>query len=121
MLTKVHPAIIILILTLISGFCDSLGFTHAARMWQGPSLVFSEAIRSAVGFATGIAIYWITVRHLREAGIVTAEIQTLLWFGSTILGVAVLSGRSFSWRPVDQAVAVMVLVGIGWLIFHTDG
>lgn len=121
MLTGVHPTIIILILTLISSLCDSLGFLHAARMWQGTSLVISEALRSAVGFAAGIIIYWITVRHLNAAGIVAAEIQTLLWFGTTLLGVAVLSGRFLSWRSVDQAVAFMVLVGICWLIFRTEG
>jgi hypothetical protein len=121
MLTRVHPIIIILILSLISGFCDSMGFMHSARMWRGTSLIISEALYSAIGFATGIASYWIMVRYLTEAGIVAAEIQTLLWFGTTLLGVAVLSGHFLSWHFADQAIGFMVLVGIGWLIFRTGG
>jgi len=121
MLAQAQPTIIILILTLISGFCDSLGFAHAARMWQGGTLILHEALRSASGFAAGITIYWITVRYLNQAGIVDVEVQTLLWFGTTLIGVAVLSGRFLHWRPIDQAVALAVLAGIGWLLLRTEG
>jgi hypothetical protein len=121
MLAQAQPTIIILILTLISGFCDSLGFAHAARMWQGGTLVIPEALRSATGFAAGITIYWVTVRYLNQAGIVDVEIQTLLWFGTTLIGVALLSGRFLQWRPIDQAVALAVLLGIGWLLLRTEG
>jgi len=121
MLVQAQPTIVILILTLISGFCDSLGFTHAARMWQGGTLILREALHSAAGFALGISTYWIAVRHLNQAGIVDVEIQTLLWFGTTLIGVAVLSGRFLQWRPIDQAVGLAVLVGIGWLLLRTEG
>jgi hypothetical protein len=45
-----------------------------------------------------------------------AEIQTLLWFGITIIGVAVLRGRFFSWPSGDQVVAVGVMAGLAWLL-----
>lgn len=121
MLAQAQPTIVILTLTLISGFCDSLGFAHAARMWQGGTLVLHEALRSASGFAAGITIYWITVRYLNQAGIVDVEVQTLLWFGTTLIGVAVLSGRFLQWRSIDQAVAFAVLAGIGWLLLRNEG
>jgi hypothetical protein len=121
MLAQVQPTLIILTLTLISGFCDSLGFTHASRMWQGSTLIVHEALHSAAGFALGISIYWIAVRHLNQAGIVAVEIQTLLWFGTTLIGVAALSGRFLQWRSIDQAVGIAVLVGIGWLLLRTEG
>ena len=121
MWAQVQPILIILTLTLISGFCDSLGFTHASQMWHGSILIVREALHSAAGFALGISIYWITVRHLNQAGIVAVEIQTLLWFGTTLKSVAMLSGRFFQWRPIDQAVGIAVLVGIGWLLLQTEG
>ena len=79
--------------TLASGVFDAMAFTHSARMWQEDRLVWSETVKAAGAFATGITLYWIAVRYLTEAGVVSAEIQTLVWFGVTIVGVALLGGR----------------------------
>jgi hypothetical protein len=99
-----------------SAIFDSFGFAHAASMWRGGSLVWSELAKSAVGFLVGMFLYWGAVRYLGQAGIVMAEIQTLLWFGITIIGVAVLRGRFFSWPSGDQVVAVGVMAGLAWLL-----
>jgi hypothetical protein len=85
-------------------------------MWRGGSLVWSELARSAGGFLVGMVMYWCAVRYLGEAGIVTAEIQTLLWFVITIVGVAVLRGRFFAWPASDQVVAFGVMAGLAWLL-----
>lgn len=103
-------------LTLASGLGDAHGFVHASRMWVEGRLVWSEFARSAVGFGIGIGSYWIAVRDLARAGVLTPEVQTLLWFGVTIVGVAAVSGRFFAWRALDQAVAAFVLAGLGWLL-----
>lgn len=103
-------------LTLISGLCDSYGFTHAANVWQDGRLIGREIARSAGGFVGGISLYWVAVRYLNAVGIASAELQTLLWFGTTLIGVALLSGRFLQWRTVDQLIAVAILVGIGWLL-----
>jgi hypothetical protein len=34
----------------------------------------------------------------------------------TIVGVAIVSGRFLAWRVGDQALAVAVLAGLGWLL-----
>jgi hypothetical protein len=105
--------------TIASGLLDSLAFTHAAGMWKDGRLVWIEATKSAASFLLGMTMYWGAVRYLSEAGIVFAEIQALLWFSVTIVGVAVLGGRFFHWPPLEQLVAVGVLFGLGWLMART--
>ena len=109
-------SVLITAFTVASGIFDSLAFTYAATIWQNGRLVWAQAAKSGVTFFLGIAMYWMAIRYLSEAGIVMPEIQTLLWFGVTIVGVAVLGGGFLSWQLVDQVVAVGVMVGIGFLI-----
>ena len=105
--------------TIASGIFDALGLTYAAQMWQGGKPVWSEAAKSAGSFVVGITMYWGAVRYLHQAGIVTAELQTLIWFGVTIIGVAVLGGRFPHWQLLDQIIAINVLASLGWLITRT--
>ena len=105
--------------TIASGVFDALAFSYAARMWKEGRLVAGEATKAAGSFTIGIALYFVAVRYLSEAGVVFAEIQTLLWFGVTIIGVAVLQGRFFQWQVAEQVVAVSVFLGLGWLISRT--
>jgi hypothetical protein len=119
MLELLRLFLLVIGLTFISGLCDSYGFTHAANVWRDGKLVEREVVHSAGGFAMGISLYWVAIRYLSEAGIVTAELQTLLWFGTTSIGLALLSGRFLQWRTMDQMIAVFVLFGIGWLLYRT--
>lgn len=105
--------------TIASGVFDSLAFTHAASMWKEGRLIWIEAAKSASSFLVGMTLYCVAVRYLSEAGIIQAEIQTLLWFVITMVGVAVLGGRFFHWQLLEQVVAVNVLLGLGWLISRT--
>jgi hypothetical protein len=52
-------------------------------------------------------------------GVTSAEIQTAVWFAMTIIGVVLFSGRLFTWPRVEQIVAALVLVGLGWLLVRT--
>lgn len=119
-MSKHFPALsVVLMLTVLSGFCDAQGFVHAAKVWDGPKLVPISLLKSAAGFATGITAYWISVRYLNRVGSFSPEFQTLLWFGVTLVGVAVASRRFLSWSTIDQTVGGAVLVGIGWLFART--
>ncbi len=106
--------------TVVSGLLDALAFSYAAGMWRDGRLVVSEAGKSASSFVLGMAMYFGAVRYLGEAGVVRAEIQTLIWFGVTIIGVAILHGRFFQWNPLEHIVAVNVVLGLGWLISRTS-
>lgn len=115
------PIILIIIFTLVSGFGDAQGFIHAGKIWQEGRFVWSEAIKSALGFQFGVLSFWFALRYLGQFGVFSTEIQTLLWFAVTMIGVAALSGQFLQWQRIDQAVSMGVLLGIGWLLFRTGG
>lgn len=109
----------VVVFTLLCGLGDALGFVHASRTWQDGRFAWTEAAKSALGFQFGVVMYWLALRELSAWGVVSAEAQTLVWFGATIIGVAALSGQLLRWHPADQAVGLLVLAGIGWLLFRT--
>jgi hypothetical protein len=45
--------------------------------------------------------------------------MTAVWFAMTIVGVVIFSGRFFAWPRLEQFVAVLVLVSLGWLLVRT--
>lgn len=104
--------------TLVSGVGDSLGFIHAAKMWRGGDLIISELCKSALGFSIGVSSYWFAAKYLTEFGVLSPEIQTLAWFGVTMVGVAFTSGKFLQWQTIDQIMAGVVLLGIAWLLFR---
>lgn len=112
---------LIVVLTLLSGWGDSQGFLHASNIWLGGKLVWSEFIKSALGFSLGLGMYWICIRFLQEFRIVSPEMQTLGWFTVTIVGVALFSGKFLQWHFIDQIVGIAILLGIGWLLYRTAG
>lgn len=109
---------LIILFTTLSGYGDARGFIHASRIWQDGKFIWQEALRSAVGFQFGVLMFWIALRYLGRFGVIGAEVQTLIWFGVTIIGVAALSGRFLRWGHAEQAVALLVLAGIGWLLYR---
>jgi len=115
-----YTVALLIVIILLSGLADSQGFIHASKMWVSGRLVWAELLKSGLGFGFGIVTFWIAVRYMREVGIVSAEIQTMLWFGTAIIGVAIASGHFLQWKPLDQLVALGVVTGIGWLLVRTS-
>jgi hypothetical protein len=113
--------LIIIVISVLSGLADSQGFIHASKIWANNKLVWNEVGKSALGFAVGITLYWIVLKYMNAAGIVAPEIQTLIWFSITILGVAVISRSFFRWQTIDQLVGIAVLAGVAWLMVRTGG
>ena len=118
---QVILAALLITLTLLSGFADAQGFVHASKMWVDGNLVWLEVLKSALGFGLGILTYWICVRFLRELGILSPEIQTVIWFTVTIIGVAIASGKFLHWRITEQIVAIIVILGVAWLMIRASG
>lgn len=119
MADQIRPLLMIVALTTISGLCDAQGVLHAARVWQDGRLIWREVLFSAVGFGFGIGLYWLVVRYMQMLGINAPEIQTLIWFGVMVVGVALISGAFFRWQVTDQMIGVAVLIGIVWLSIRT--
>lgn len=105
-------------LTLLSGFGDAQGFLHAANIWSNGKLNGEALGKSALGFGVGIITYWLIIRYLQRVGIVSPELQTILWFSATIIGIALLSGKFLIWQRIDQVIAILVVLGVGWLLFR---
>jgi hypothetical protein len=114
-LDNVLSIAIVVALTVVSGIADAFGGLHASRVWRDNAIDVRELGLSAIGFAIGIGVYYIAVRFMRQAGIVTPEIQTTLWFIVMVVGLAILNGAFLRWELVDQVVAIAVIAGIGWL------
>lgn len=116
----IMPSAVVIALCCASGMADAQGFVHASRMWSGDRFVWPELARSAAGFCIGISLYWVSVRYMQRIGLEAPEIQTMIWFAATIIGVAIAGGRFGSWPLVDQAVAGTVIAGLGWLLAQSS-
>jgi NhaP-type Na+/H+ or K+/H+ antiporter len=116
----IAPSAAAFLLCCISGFADAQGFVHASRVWAADRFVWPELARSALGFAAGISAYWLSVRFMQRVGIDGADIQTVIWFAVTIIGVAIAGGRFGKWPLVDQVVAGAVIAGLAWLLVRSS-
>jgi hypothetical protein len=118
-----HPIVLSLVTSLFmiaSGVLDSLAFTYSAGIWREGKLIWSEAAKAGLAFSLGITMYWGGLRYLAAFGVSMPEIQTLLWFATTIIGVTVLGGRFLQWPALDQFIAINGLASLGWLIVRTS-
>lgn len=58
---KVGTALLILVLTLLSGFGDAQGFLHSARVWAQGKPVWEEVMKATLGYILGILMYWLAI------------------------------------------------------------
>ena len=105
-------------LTAVTGLADSQGFVHAARIWDDGRWVWREAWLSSIGFAVGVVSYWVVVRFVAELGVRSAAVQTMGWFAVTIAAVALTEG-GHRWEPLDIVTAIVVVAGLGLLLYRT--
>jgi hypothetical protein len=107
-------------LMILSGLGDAIGFVHAARVWQGGRPVWCEFLQSSAGFLVGVGAYWLSLRYLNHYGSFAPEMQALLWFAITIVGIAVVSRAFFTWHISEQLVALSLVGCVGWLLVRTS-
>lgn len=113
--------VVIVVLTLLSGLADAQGFVHASTAWTNGQIIWGEGLKSLLGFGIGAICYLLATNYLQQVGIVSAEIQTIVWFTVAILGVAVGTGKFLHWQRLDQIVGIVVLCGFAWLLVRTAG
>jgi len=104
------------VFTLTSGVLDAFGFVHASRAWRHDHVVMREVGWTFAYFLAGIAAYLFVVRHLSRLGVTATELQTLMWFGVTVLGVAVIQRSLGDWTNADRLVALVAVASVGWLV-----
>ena len=105
-----------IVLTLITGVCDAYGFVHASRTWKGGQFAPREAVLAISLFLVGILVYIALIRNLERLGITSPEIQTLGWFATTVIGIAIIERTVLGWANIDKAMAVVAVVSVGWLV-----
>src|SRR4051812_45193641 len=104
--------------TALTGYADSQGFIHAARIWDSGQLVAREMVLSGVAFFVGVLAYWVVVRFISELGVKSALIQTMGWFAVTIAAVWLLDSGTQRWQALDTATALVVIAGLGLLLYR---
>jgi hypothetical protein len=106
-------------LTALTGYADSQGFVHASRVWDGSHLVWREAIVSGLAFMLGVVAYLLVVRFVAELGVRSAVLQTMGWFAVTIAAVVITDSTYERWTLLDTTTAVVVVAGLGLLLYRT--
>ncbi len=116
-----RTVVVVIVLTLLSGFGDAQGFFHASNIWVKGKFISFEAVKSGIGYIFGTVMYWFALKYLAEIKVISPEIQFAGWFVVAYVGVAILSGKIAQWHVIDQVVALAVFIGFVWLFFRTGG
>ncbi|MFT3904927.1 MAG: hypothetical protein QM718_01295 [Steroidobacteraceae bacterium] len=106
-------------LTVLSGIMDARGFNFAPQAWNQGQLRPSMALLAIGCFLAGLMLYIVAVRFMQVLGVGSAAIQTAIWFVVTAIGVGALDGSVGQWTRLQQLVALLVVLGLGWLVVTT--
>jgi hypothetical protein len=119
-MSQLVNALLVFGLTLLSGVLDARGFVYASRAWPDGVLDLRWALSAVVAFVGGLSCYVVAVRYMQGFGLQGVALQSALWFVVTGVGVAVMDGSILGWSRTQQGVAVLVALGLGWLIVSTS-
>jgi hypothetical protein len=109
-------AFLVLLLTILSGVMDARGFVYAGRAWPDGHLDWTAVGQSLLAFFAGISLYIGAVRFMQTMGLNAVALQSGIWFVATAIGIAALDGSVAQWSRSQQAVALVVMLGLAWLI-----
>ena len=116
---NLQTAVAVVILTTLAGLADAQGFVHAGRVWTTTGIDYVAALLATIGFTSSVPCYLFAIRFLTAGGVHAVEIQTACWFVATMVGVAIAGGNFLRWNIADQAVALVVVGGVIWLVMRT--
>jgi hypothetical protein len=109
-------AFLVLLLTVLSGAMDARGFVYAGRAWPEGQIDCTAVGQSLLAFFAGISLYIGAVRFMQAMGLNAVALQSGIWFVATAVGIAALDGSVAQWSRPQQAVALVVMLGLAWLI-----
>jgi hypothetical protein len=95
---------------------DARGFVYAGRAWPDGSLDWTAVGQSLLAFFAGISLYLGAVRFMQTMGLNAVALQSGIWFVATAIGIAALDGSVSQWTRTQQGVALVVMLGLTWLI-----
>lgn len=112
-------ALMVFGLTILSGLMDAKGFNYAPQAWQQGHLRPGVALLAISCFLSGLLLYIVAVRFMQVLGVASVAVQTAIWFVVTAVGVGLLDGSVVHWTRAQQIVAILVVLGLGWLVVTT--
>lgn len=118
-MTGVISAPLLILALVVSGLGDARGLVYASRIWN-EGFAPNELLRSAAWFALGIGSYWAALYWADRVSVVSTQVQVLIWFAVTIVGVAVMTGEMREWDYVDRSAAVVVVLVLAFLIVRRE-
>ena len=103
--------VLVLVLIVLSGFADSLGFVYAARIWQAGQLSWPDVGRSALGWAVGITLYVVSLKYMARLGVSISDMDTPVANLSGGQRQAVAISRALRWNAelivMDEPTAAL--------------
>jgi hypothetical protein len=118
-MTPVYLSIAIVI-TLIAAAIEAHGYNYGFQAFKDGTINPNLAVLSFILYSLGIIVDYIGLHVMSKSTIYIPEILSTIFMVGTIVGIALLSGQFFTWKTADQAVAIAVVVGIGWLTYRVD-
>ena len=109
-----------LVFLLIASLADAKAVYYAVRNWSGGKLQYMNVGMTFLFFTVSVLPFIYSVKFFGNAGILSRPIQSLIWFMGTICFVAVLDGTFFEWKKIDQLVALLIVIGMTWLVVRVN-
>jgi hypothetical protein len=119
-MNRLVSAVLVLLLTTLSGVMDARGFVYAARAWPEGHINWRVAFASMLAFFAGLSLYIVSVRFMQAFGLHAVALQSAIWFVVTAIGIAAMDGSVLRWTIAQQIIAVAIVLGLGWLIATTS-
>jgi len=113
-------ALLVFGLTVFSGLLDARGFVYASRAWPDGVLDLKWGVSAVLAFVGGLSCYVVAVKYMQGFGLQGVALQSAVWFVVTGVGVAIMDGSILGWTRTQQGVAVLLAIGLGWLIVSTS-
>jgi len=111
--------VLVTALTILSGLLDARGFYYAPLAWPDGRLDLRYALAAVGCFVGGLSMYVLAARFMQHVGVSSISVQSAVWFVVTAIGIAALDGSIAHWARSQQVVAVLVFIGLAWLIATT--
>lgn len=108
-----------IVLTILAALVEAKGYLYSFRSFtdtNGVTLIGLAILCYFIGIVIDFtAIYLISKTHYY-----VPEIMSMLFMAVTIIGVAILSGQFLNWNHFNQGVAVLIMLGLCWLMYQTE-
>lgn len=111
--------IIAILITMFAGLVEARGYNTSFEAFRTGNIASLLAL-SFAWYSIGIAIDYFALFILSKSPIFIPEILSTIFMVTTIVGIAILSGQFFTWARIDQAVGVLIVIGLAWLSYRVD-